>query len=120
VSIKKATEQDRTADLTITNRLLFHLSYGGLIRFSNLCFSVFLASKFLKANQRIGCPPQTRLWRIADKSSLSAAPNRIFRGTTPAFLTAQQIVGQDPRDPDIVQSTNCDIFFIESLRESME
>ncbi len=26
----RATEQDRTADLTITNRLLYHLSYGGL------------------------------------------------------------------------------------------
>jgi hypothetical protein len=49
LSNKKATEQDRTADLTITNRLLYHLSYGGLIRFFNLCFSAFLASKFLVA-----------------------------------------------------------------------
>ncbi len=28
-TIKRATERDRTADLLITNQLLYHLSYGG-------------------------------------------------------------------------------------------
>ncbi len=29
--MKRATEGSRTLDRTITNRLLYHLSYGGLI-----------------------------------------------------------------------------------------
>ena len=85
-----ATEGTRTLDLTITNRLLCRLSYGGILPHCH--FTILLAASFLNYNAStvmLIYPSDSRLYHITNIAELALVPSVRIELTKPYWADSR-------------------------------